>query len=104
MTFGEMNADYVAFGVPAFVKDRETAFERQLDLIAWWAEIFEVPCVAMDVASVDQAAVLADAGADFVCLTLSAGATLAECVGLAREFLAAVGQPAGDGSHDGLPV
>ncbi len=50
MTAGEDGADYVGFGIPAFVKDRETAIERQIELIAWWSEIFEVPCVAFDVA------------------------------------------------------
>ena len=40
MTLGEAGADYIAFG-PG---------EAQPDLIAWWAEIFEVPCVAFDVA------------------------------------------------------
>ncbi len=49
MTLGEAGADYVGFGIPAHVEDRETARERRLDLVAWWSEIFEVPCVAFDV-------------------------------------------------------
>lgn len=90
MTLGELGADYVAFGVPAFVKDRETAFERQLDLLAWWAEIFEVPSVGLDAATAEQAEAMAAAGADFVCLRLDAGATVGDAAELAREWAAAI--------------
>jgi thiamine-phosphate pyrophosphorylase len=90
MTIGELGADYVAFGVPGFVKDRETAFERQLDLVAWWAEIFEIPCVAMDATGPEQAGALAAAGADFVSLRLPGGLAAAEAVTLARQWAAAI--------------
>ena len=96
MTLGELGADYVAFGIPAFVKDRETAVERRLDLVSWWAEIFEIPCVAMDVDSVEQAGQLAAAGADFVSLSIGAGVTVADALGLAtswREAIEAAGAP-----------
>lgn len=71
MTLCEAGADYVAFGIPPHVEDRETAFSRQLDLISWWAEIFQPPCVALDVAGAGSARALAGAGADFVALTLA---------------------------------
>ena len=90
MSLGEIGADYVAFGIPAFVKDRETAFDRQLDLVSWWAEIFEVPCVAMDVATAEQAGELTAAGADFVALSIGAGMTIAEAVDLAKAWCAAM--------------
>lgn len=38
------------------------------DRIAWWAELFTVPCVAWDVMTPEEAAELAHAGADFVAL------------------------------------
>jgi len=91
MTLGELGADYVAFGVPDFVKDRKTAFDRQLELIGWWAEIFEVPSVAMDVDDVGQAAALARAGADFICLTLNSGTSVADAVELARSWSIEIG-------------
>jgi len=72
MQIGEADADYVAFGIPAHVEDRARAMERQLDLVAWWSEVFEVPCVAHDVADADHARALADAGADFVGVTITA--------------------------------
>jgi thiamine-phosphate pyrophosphorylase len=68
MTLGEAGADYVGFGIPAHVEDRETARARQLDLVAWWAELFEPPCVAFDVETIADAARLARSGADFVAL------------------------------------
>ncbi len=98
MTIGELGADYVAFGVPAFVKDRETAFERQIDLVAWWAEIFEIPCVAMDIADPQQVAAVAAAGVDFVCLELPTGLAVAQAVELARQWLSAIGDEADDPS------
>lgn len=70
MTLGERGADYIAFGIPPHVEDRERAAERRLDLVAWWSEIFEVPCVAFDVETAAEAGALAAAGADFVAVTL----------------------------------
>jgi thiamine-phosphate pyrophosphorylase len=66
MELGEAGADYVAFGIPPHVGDREKAAERQLGLIAWWAELFELPCVAFDVPDAEAAHALAAAGADFI--------------------------------------
>jgi thiamine-phosphate pyrophosphorylase len=68
MTLGEAGADYVGFGIPAHVEDRESARSRRLELVGWWSEIFEVPCVAFDVETAEEAARLAAAGADFVAL------------------------------------
>lgn len=72
MTAGEAGADYIGFGIPVHVDDRDTARQRRLDLIAWWSEIFEVPCVAFDVETADQATALAAAGADFIAPALKA--------------------------------
>ena len=57
MTLAEMGADYIAFGGPPLES------ERRAELIAWWGEIFQVPCVALDVEDADQAARL---DADFI--------------------------------------
>lgn len=72
MVLGEAGADYVGFGVPAQVKDRESGAARRADLISWWAEIFETPCVAFDVTEADEALALARAGADFIATELPA--------------------------------
>lgn len=73
MVLGEAGADYIAFGVPSGIQDRASAYSRRFELIAWWAEIFEVPCVALDVDSLEDAAALAKVGADFVGITLRPG-------------------------------
>lgn len=78
MTLAEAGADYVAFSIPAGVHDSIAARDRRLDLVAWWAEIFEVPCVALDVEAPDEAAALAHAGADFVGIRIEPGAPLPE--------------------------
>lgn len=66
MSLAEAGADYIAFGIPEHVEDRDTAFARQCDLVAWWSEIFEIPCVAFDIAHPANASSLAAAGADYV--------------------------------------
>lgn len=93
MEIAEAGADYVAFGVPPHVEDRERAAERQLDLITWWSEVFEIPCVAFDVADADAAHDLATAGADFVSVRLTPEDTEAAAVARIREFSEALWTP-----------
>lgn len=90
MEIGEAGADYVAFGIPAHVEDRARAAERQLDLVSWWSDLFEVPCVAFDVADAAQAERLAEAGADFVSVTLRTDISPAEAVARVRDFAEAI--------------
>ena len=70
MQLGEAGANYIAFGIPDFVRDRETAARRQAELVAWWAEIFEIPVVATDIEDFETAGRLARAGADFLAIAL----------------------------------
>ena len=64
MLAGESGADYVMFGEPD-AAGRRPAFDAVVERVAWWTEIFEIPCVAY-AASLDEAEALARAGADFV--------------------------------------
>jgi thiamine-phosphate pyrophosphorylase len=66
MLAGEAGADYVMFGEPDAVQ-RRLSFAAILDRIAWWAELFEAPCVGY-AANAEEVAPLAAAGADFVAL------------------------------------
>jgi thiamine-phosphate pyrophosphorylase len=63
MRLAEMGADYVAFGASETSID---AIDQVADLIAWWAEIFVVPCVAWNIDRIGDAERLASLGADFV--------------------------------------
>jgi thiamine-phosphate pyrophosphorylase len=66
MSLAEAGADYVAFGAPRHLNDRARGRARRDGLVAWWGEIFQVPCVALDVESVEEAKALSAAGADFI--------------------------------------
>ncbi|MFT3730116.1 MAG: thiamine phosphate synthase [Hyphomicrobium sp.] len=92
MELGEAGADYVAFGIPPHVEDRAKATERQLDLVEWWSEVFEVPCVAFDVPECDIARALAaaGAGADFVSVHVSSSDTEQSAAARVRAFLEAL--------------
>jgi thiamine-phosphate pyrophosphorylase len=64
MHLAELGADYVAFGESnARTID---GIDQCSDLIAWWAEIFVVPCVAWNIESAEEAARFARLGADFI--------------------------------------
>lgn len=63
MTAAERGADYVMFGEPT--DGRRPSFDAIVERVAWWAELFEVPCVAF-AATLDEVGAVAAAGADFV--------------------------------------
>ena len=64
MVGGEMGADYVMFGEPDITGCRP-GLEALLERVAWWAELFEPPCVGF-ATTLDEASGLVAAGADFV--------------------------------------
>jgi len=64
MLAGEAGADYVMFGEPDATGCRPS-FNAVAERVAWWAELFEIPCVGF-AASLDEVEPLAAAGADFV--------------------------------------
>jgi thiamine-phosphate pyrophosphorylase len=64
MLAAEAGADYVMFGEPDSA-GRRPSFDAITERVAWWAEVFEIPCVGF-AASLDEVAPLVAAGADFV--------------------------------------
>lgn len=64
MLAAEAGTDYVMFGEPDEHGHRPS-FEAIAERVAWWAEVFEIPCVGF-AASLDEVKPLAQAGADFV--------------------------------------
>ena len=69
MEAGERGADYVAFGAFYPTTTKETATIADIDLLRWWVELFEVPCVAIGGITVENAAPLIEAGADFLAVS-----------------------------------
>lgn len=94
MTLAEAGADYIAFGAPAHLNDREKARARRDELVAWWGEIFQIPCVAFDVESVEEAAALAAAAADFIGVALPAGQPPAAIRDALADIATAIGDAA----------
>jgi thiamine-phosphate pyrophosphorylase len=66
MAAGEAGVDYVMFGEPD-AQDHRPGFEAVLDRVAWWAEVFEIPCVGY-AANLDEVDHLVRAGAEFIAL------------------------------------
>ena len=69
MEAGEAGADYVAFGAfyPSGTKDSE--HRPDLDVLTWWQQIFEIPCVAIGGITPQNCAPLVSAGADFLAVS-----------------------------------
>lgn len=66
MVAAESGVDYVMFGEPD-ENGRRPGFSALVERVSWWAEIFQLPCVAF-AGSIDEIAELAEAHADFVAL------------------------------------
>ena len=66
MLAAEAGADYAMFGEPDHSGNRP-AFDTVLERIAWWAELFQLPCIGY-AANLDEVGALAQAGADFIAL------------------------------------
>jgi len=64
MVAAEAGADYVMFGEPD-AAGHPPSREAVIDRVAWWAEVFEIPCVAY-ASALDGIDALVAAGADFV--------------------------------------
>lgn len=69
MEAGDAGADYVAFGAffPSTTKDTE--HRAELDVLTWWRELMEIPCVAIGGITPDNCGPLVEAGADFLAVS-----------------------------------
>ena len=84
MELAEAGADYIAFGIPDDAEDRSAALNARGGMVAWWSEIFEIPCVALDVDDVAEACALYSIAPDFMAITIAAGLSAAEVGNLVR--------------------
>ncbi len=66
MEAGEAGADYVAFGAFFPTDTKETVHRAEPEILEWWSEMFELPCVAIGGITAANCAPLVRAGADFL--------------------------------------
>jgi thiamine-phosphate pyrophosphorylase len=66
MEAAEAGADYVAFGAFFPTSTKEVEHKAEIEILEWWAEIMEVPCVAIGGITTQNAPALVKAGADFI--------------------------------------
>lgn len=66
MTAGEDGADYVAFGAFHPTTTKEATAIAEPEVLEWWSELMELPCVAIGGITPGNCAPLVRAGADFL--------------------------------------
>lgn len=66
MIAGEEGADYVAFGAFFPTATKTAEYKAEPELLSWWSELMEVPCVAIGGITAENCAPLVTAGADFL--------------------------------------
>lgn len=91
MVVAEAGADYVMFGEPD-ADGHRPSFDAVLDRVAWWAEVFQTPCVAC-AAAADEVEPLAQAGADFIAIGDFAFADPRGLAAALREVMRALAVP-----------
>lgn len=69
MEAGERGANYVAFGAFFPTQTKETHHRPEVDVLKWWSNIMEIPCVAIGGITPDNCQPLIDAGADFLAVS-----------------------------------
>ena len=69
MLAGEAGADYVAFGAFFPTTTKTVTHQADIDLVKWWVEVFELPCVAIGGITTGNAGPLIEARADFIAVS-----------------------------------
>ena len=69
MEAGEAGADYVAFGAFFPTTTKQIEYTAEPDLLRWWQELMEIPCVAIGGITPENCAPLVEAGADFLAVS-----------------------------------
>jgi thiamine-phosphate pyrophosphorylase len=66
MEAAEAGADYVAFGAFFPTRTKENTTPADIEIVRWWVEMMQTPCVAIGGITPDNCAPLIEAGADFL--------------------------------------
>ena len=67
MEAAEQGASYVAFGAFFDSATRGVIAEADPEILEWWSQLMEVPCVAIGGITPENCGPLVKAGADFIC-------------------------------------
>jgi len=90
MEAGEAGADYVAFGAFFPTESEEISAHADIDLLSWWSEMMEVPCVATGGVTPANCGELVRAGADFVAVGASVWNHPTDPASAVRDFIRAI--------------
>jgi thiamine-phosphate pyrophosphorylase len=71
MEAAEAGASYVAFGAFFDSATRGVQAEADPEILEWWSQLMEVPCVAIGGITPENCGPLVKAGADFICASAS---------------------------------
>ncbi len=71
MVAAEAGADYVAFGAFFPTATKQPKSTADIDILKWWGDLMEVPCVAIGGITEENCAPLVRAGADFLAVVHS---------------------------------
>ena len=66
MTAGEEGADYVAFGAFFHTTTKDATTQADPEVLRWWSDLMELPCVAIGGLTAANCAPLVQAGANFL--------------------------------------
>ncbi len=69
MDAGDAGADYVAFGSFFPSSTKESEHRPELELLEWWQQMMEIPCVAIGGITTENCGPLISAGADFLAVS-----------------------------------
>lgn len=62
-------ADYVAFGAFFETQTKDAKIRAEMEILQWWQEAVEIPCVAIGGINISNAADIIKAGADFIAVS-----------------------------------
>lgn len=69
LSAAESGANYVAFGAMFETQTKRAPTQCDMEIVTWWSQFVEIPCVAIGGITVKNAQQLIDAGADFIALS-----------------------------------
>ncbi len=90
MLAGEHGADYVAFGAFGPSETKDPPAMADAEILAWWSELMELPCVAIGGITPQNCGPLVAAGADFLAVSAAVWASPAGPAAAVRAFNAAM--------------